>query len=179
MRELLAGDLSKKLSLDFKVRDCNCRGARRPGKWQYRGHSTMLIIIYRTTCKMTNKIYIGNTQQHFRMRMKGHFQDIKKLMEKGVHPNSHAQQFAGIWPKGASAPTLGMQRDLTQCNILWKGNLISIMKTFGKLTCNLYNTEQMEIIKLFRSSPDTLINSCLEIHSTCHHKPRLHRYHKA
>jgi hypothetical protein len=33
MRELLAGDLSKKISkgvklIDFKVRDCNCRGGR-------------------------------------------------------------------------------------------------------------------------------------------------------
>jgi predicted GIY-YIG superfamily endonuclease len=30
------------------------------------------------------KIYIGNTQQNFKKRMAGHFQDIKKLMEKGV-----------------------------------------------------------------------------------------------
>jgi hypothetical protein len=34
------------------------------------------IVIYKVTCKMTNKIYMG---------MRGHFQDVKKLMEKGVH----------------------------------------------------------------------------------------------
>jgi predicted DNA-binding transcriptional regulator len=47
----------------------------------------MPIVIYRITCKMMNKIYISNMQQHFKMRMKAHFQDVKKLMEKGVHLN--------------------------------------------------------------------------------------------
>jgi hypothetical protein len=40
---------------------------------------------------MTNKIYIGNTQQNFKKRMTGHFQDVKKLMEKGVHSDSYAR----------------------------------------------------------------------------------------
>ena len=87
MREMLAGDLSKELSegvrsLDFEVRDCNCRGGRVPGKCQYGDCCRMPIVIYRITCKMTNKIYIGNTQQHLKMRMRGHFQGVKRLMEK-------------------------------------------------------------------------------------------------
>jgi hypothetical protein len=36
----------------------------------------------------------------------------------------------------------------------------------------------MEIIKISRSTPDTLINSCSEIHGACRHKPRFHRYHE-
>ena len=73
MREILAGDFSKFLSegvessFDFKVRDCNCRGGRGPGKCQYGNYCRIPIAIYRITCKMTNKIYIGNTQQHFKM----------------------------------------------------------------------------------------------------------------
>jgi hypothetical protein len=70
--------------IDFlKVRECNCRGGRRAGNCQYGGFCRMPIIIYRVTCKITNKTYIGNRQQHFKMRMRGHFQDVKKLMEKG------------------------------------------------------------------------------------------------
>jgi hypothetical protein len=46
-----------------------------------------------------------------------------------------------------------MQRDLIKCDILWKGNPISVVKAFGKLTCDLCNREGMEIIKLSRSSP--------------------------
>jgi hypothetical protein len=183
MREMLAGDLSSKLSegvesVEFKVRDCNCRGGRGPGKCQYGGYCRMPIVIYRITCKMTNKIYIGNTQQHFKMRMRGHFQDVKKLMGKGVHSDSYARHFAGIWPRGAEVPTPGMQRDLIKCEILWQGNPISVVKTFGKNICALCNRERMEIIKISRSTPDTLINSCSEIHGACRHKPRFHRYHE-
>jgi hypothetical protein len=181
MRELLQGDLSKKLtegveSLDFKVRDCNCRGGRGPGKCQYGGVCRMPIVIYKITCTLTNKIYIGNTQQHFKMRMKGHFQDVKKLMEKGVHSDSYARHFAGIWPKGAAAPSPGMQRDMIKCDILWQGNPISVVKTFGKPTCALCNRERMEIIKLSRSIPEKMINSCSEIHGACRHKPKFHRF---
>jgi hypothetical protein len=183
MREMLQGDLSKKLtegveSKDFKVRDCNCRGGKGPGKCQYGGFCRMPIVIYKITCTMTNKVYIGNTQQHFKMRMKGHFQDVKKLMEKGVHSDSYARHFAGIWPRGAAAPSPGMQRDLIKCDILWQGNPISVVKTFGKSTCALCNRERMEIIKLSRSIPDKLINSCSEIHGACRHKPKFHRYHE-
>jgi hypothetical protein len=72
MREMLQGDILKKLtecikSMDFKVRDCNCRGSRGPGKCQYGGFCRMPIVIYWITCKMTNKSYISNMQQHFKM----------------------------------------------------------------------------------------------------------------
>jgi hypothetical protein len=71
-----------------------------------------------------------------------------------------------------------MQRDMIQCEILWKGNPISIVKTFGIATCALCNRERMELIEISQSTPDILINSCLEIHGACQHRPRFHRYHK-
>jgi hypothetical protein len=181
LREMLAGDLASKLtegvqSLDFKVRDCNCKDPSGKGKCQYGNMCRVPIVIYKITCKMTNKIYIGNTQQNFKKRMTGHFQDVRTLMGKGVHSDSYARHFAGIWPRGAEIPTPGMQRDLIKCNILWKGNPISVVKTFGKSTCALCNRERMEIVKLSRKIPELLINSCSEIHGACRHKPRFHRY---
>jgi hypothetical protein len=183
LREMFAGDLSKKItegveSMDFKVRACNCRDPRGKGKCQYGGVCRVPIVIYKITCKMTNKIYIGNTQQNFKKRMAGHFQDVKKLMETAVHSDSYARHFASIWPRGAAAPSPGMQRDLIECQILWQGNPISIVKTFGKSSCALCNRERMEIVKLSRTIPDKLINSCSEIHGACRHKPRFHRYHE-
>jgi hypothetical protein len=71
-----------------------------------------------------------------------------------------------------------MQRYLIKCEIFWQGNPILVVKTFGNNTCTLCNRERMEIIKISISTPDILINSCLEIHSMCRHKPRFHRYHK-
>jgi hypothetical protein len=71
MREMFAGDLSKKLTngvelMDFKVRDCNCKDLRGTGKCQYIGVCRVLVIICKINCKMTNKIYIGNAQQNFK-----------------------------------------------------------------------------------------------------------------
>jgi hypothetical protein len=100
---MLQGDLSKKLtkgvkSMDFRVRECNCRrGGRGEGKCQCRGICRVPIFIYKITCcKMTNKIYIRNTQQHFKIKMRAHFQDVKKLMEKVVRSDSYARQASDL-----------------------------------------------------------------------------------
>jgi hypothetical protein len=109
--------------------------------------------------------------------MNGHFQDVKKVMEKGVYSDSCARHFTGIWPRGAAAQLSGIHPDLIKCNILWEGNPISVLLTFGKSTCALCYRERMEIIKLSSLTiPNKLINSCLEIHGMCRHKPRFHRY---
>jgi hypothetical protein len=63
-----------------------------------------------------------------------------------------------------------MQRDLIKYEILWQGNPISVVKTFGKNTCSLCNREQMESIKISRATPNIIINYCSEIHDACRHK---------
>jgi hypothetical protein len=109
LREVLQGDLSKKLtddieSMDFKMRDCNCRRDRL-GKCHYRGIYRVPIVVYKITCKMMNKIYIGNTQHHFKNRMRGHFQDVKKLLEKGVHQTPTQDTLSAFVPaRGAPSP---------------------------------------------------------------------------
>jgi hypothetical protein len=111
--------------------------------------------------------------------MKGHFQDVRKLMEKGVHSGLLCKTFCRIWPRGAVSPLPGMQWDLIKCDILWQGNPIFVMKTYGKSTWALCNRERMEeIIKLSQSTTDILISSCSEIHDACQHKQRFHRYYE-
>jgi hypothetical protein len=122
LREMSAKYLASKLtegiqSLDFIVRDCNCKDQTGKGRCQYGNMCRVPIVIYKITCKMTNKIYIENTQQNFKKRMTGHFQDVR----------SYAQHVTGIWPRGAEVPTPGMQRNLIKCNILWKGNPSSVV----------------------------------------------------
>ena len=41
-------------------------------------------------------------------------------------------------------------REITRVSILWQGNPISSMKTFGKINCNLCMMERLEIIKAMR-----------------------------
>ena len=95
-----------------------------------------------------------------------------------VHLDSYAHHFANVWPRGSETPSPGMQQDLIECDILWQGKPISIVKIFGKSTCALCNRERMEIVKLSRKIPDRIINSCSKIHGACCHKPRFHRFHK-
>jgi hypothetical protein len=109
LREMLTGDLASKLtkgveSMDFMMQKCNCIDPRGNGQYQYGDMCKIPIIVVKITCKMTNKIYIRNTQQNFKKRMKGHFHDVKKLMEKGVHSDSYARHFNVIWPRGAASP---------------------------------------------------------------------------
>jgi hypothetical protein len=108
LREMFARDLSKKLT-----------GPRGTSKCQYGGICRVPIVIYKIICKITNKIYIRDTQQNFKKRMTGPFQDIKKLMEKGVHLDSYARHVASIWPRGAAALSPGIQWDLIECKIIW------------------------------------------------------------
>jgi hypothetical protein len=143
--------------MDFMVRKCNCIDPRGNGQSQYGDMCRFPIVVYKITFKMTNKIYIGNTQQNFKKRMMGHFQDVKKLMEKGVHSDSYARHFADIWPRGAPlpSPSPGMQQDLIKYNVLWKGNPILVIETFSKSTCALCNRERMEIVKLSQKDLQT------------------------
>jgi hypothetical protein len=117
----------------FKVRYCNCRGGRGLGKCQYRGIcSVLIVVINKITCKMMNKIYIGNTKQHFKMRMIDHFQDVKKLMwrkEFTLTPTADTLLASGPEERLHQCQVCS---NLIKCEILWKGNPTLVIKTFGK-----------------------------------------------
>jgi hypothetical protein len=97
-------------------------------------------------------------------QMRGHFQDIKKLMEKEVHSDSYTRHLISIWSRGAAAPTPGMWHDLINCEIIWQGNPISVIKTFGKWrsTYAWCNRERMEIINRSPIDWSTLVPKFME-----------------
>ena len=176
LRQVFQGDLAAKLvegveSLDFLERECNCR-SRKTSQCDYGGVCRVPIVIYKITCKSTGKIYIGNTQQNFKKRMMGHFQDVRQLIKKDIPSDSYAKHFASLWPPD-TVPTPGMQRDMIDCKIVWRGKPLSAVKSFGHSNCFLCNRERMEIIRMSRSNPEKMINSCSEIHGACRHKPQV------
>jgi hypothetical protein len=107
--------------------------------------------------------------------MKGHFQDVKTLVNKGVHSDSYARHFTNLFLPGAKGPTPGMQRDMITSVIIWKGNPMTVVKSFGKNSCKLYSCERMEIIKHLFDPECWTINSPLDIRGACRHLPRFHR----
>jgi hypothetical protein len=69
-----------------------------------------------------------------------------------------------------------MQRDMITSEIIWKGNPMTVVKSFGKNSCKLCSRERMEIIKHAFNPECRTINSHLEeIHCACRHLPQFHR----
>ena len=69
-----------------------------------------------------------------------------------------------------------VQRNSIVCKVLWQGNPINVVKTFGTPNCALCNKERLEILKQSRKDPNSLINSCNEIYGACRHNSKFHRY---
>jgi hypothetical protein len=158
MRDMFQSQLSAKMienveSLDFKTRDCNCTSPTK--SCQHGNVCRVPVVVYKVKCNTLGKICICNTQQFFKARMRGLFQDVKQYVEKHICSDSYAKQSGGmVPPQVAQAPTPGMQRDLISCSIIWKGDPITAVKTFGKNSCKLCNRERMTIVKTeYKKSP--------------------------
>lgn len=132
-------------------------------------------MVYKIECKQSSKVYIGNTQQHLKKRMQQHFNDVKQLHQHGIKSDSYAKHFASLFSDSIN-PAPDLQRKSITCKILWQGNPINVVKTFGTPNCALCNKERLEILKYSRKAPDSLINSCNKIYGACRHNPKFHRY---
>ena len=158
-------------------RDCNCYGNN--GKCNYDGMCRDRVIVYEVICGITGKSYIGQTQQNFKKRMQGHFNDVQKLHNKKIKSDSYAKHFAYQLQnfKGKKL-TPKFQRQHISSEVVWQGNPISAVKTFKTPHCALCNRERLEIFQRSRKKPNLLINSCSEIFGGCRHNPKFHRYSK-
>jgi hypothetical protein len=61
-------------------------------------------------------------------------------------------------------------------DILWQGNPLSCVKTFGTRGCKLCAKERIEILRLVRLEPKKAINKNNEIYGACRHRPRFHKF---
>ena len=64
-------------------------------------------------------------------------------------------------------------------DLLWQGNPMSCVKTFGTRACKLCSKERSAILKLTRKTPHLAINKCNEVYGACRHKPRFHRFNQS
>ena len=85
MREIFQGDLSSKLndglsSLDFECLKCNCNTNRgkKDGFCKYNNCCREQVVVYQAECQITGKRYIGNTQNHLKIRMQQHTTDVQR-----------------------------------------------------------------------------------------------------
>ena len=94
---------------------------------------------------------------------------------KGTSSDSFAAHFASLVPKGTEGKDVKNYVKV-KVDIIWQGDPISCVKTFGSRGCKLCAKERYEILKLTRNNPRMAINKCNEVHGACRHKPRFHRF---
>ncbi len=97
----------------------------------------MCVVLYKATCKICDESYIGQTQQKLKDQMGQHLNDMKKLVTKGVKLDLVASHFAYHCKKEVK-PTSDELRKMMKVKIVWQGNAISCMKSFGKLNGLLF-----------------------------------------
>ena len=163
-------------SLDYVCRPCNYNSTCKiEGKCAYGGRCRHTGIVYEIKCKRTGKSYIGCTQQTFKSRMSGHFADVKKYVRDGVQSDTYAKHFQQFFDK-STLPTPTYLREMSKFKILWRGGIISMMKSFGTNWCKLCMKERIEILHRTYKDKGNLINSNCEIYGACKHKASFHRY---
>ena len=182
LREIFQGDLNAKVmegivSLDFVARKCNCK-SKNEGICSSGPSSDCRLscVVYKATCRCCDKVYIGNTQQQVKERMGQHYTDVKSLVNKGKKSDTFAAHGAEHYHELGRKASVGMARAMFKVEVLWKGNIISCMKSFGKRSCKLCMKERMAILNMWETEPEKLINSRSEIFGGCRHKTRFHRY---
>jgi hypothetical protein len=104
-----------------------------------------------------------------------HLNDFKKLITKGIKADSFASHFTNHC-KTETKPTNDELCRMMKVKIIWQGNAISCMKSFGKLNYSLCMHERFEILCTIRQEEWKIINNCTEIHGACRHKTRFHRF---
>ena len=179
----IQGDLSNKLMRGIKLekylpRNCNCVSTSKVNcKCIYNNDCRKCFLIYEAKCKICNQVYIGNTQQHFKMQMSQHFTKTWWLVNKNITSDTFANHFAQhctVSAKGNLKPK--HLQEMVELRIVWEGNPISCMKLFKMHGCVLCVKEQTEILWRNCSNPTSLINSANKIYGACQHHTNFHRY---
>jgi len=155
--------------------ECNCAPKSKVNdECIYGGMCNEKVVVYKATCKCCSMYYLGCTQNSPKNRFTQHLNQVKNLIEKGKRTTSFADHFASHF-QNTNQVTIGEIREIVTVEIVWKGNPIGCMKTFGKKTCALCMRERLAIIDSFRWDRKKLINSNSEIYGACQHKTRFHR----
>ena len=105
--------------------------------------------------------------------MQQHNNETRRLFRNKESSDSCAHHFANQFNH---EPTPKQMQNIAEHEIVWQGNPISMMKTFGALHCSLCMKERCQIVKEKFTKNNKLINSCNEIHGACRHEPRFHRF---
>jgi len=118
--------------------------------------------------------YIGSTQRTPKVRCGEHAGEVCKLVNDGKQSDTFATHFATHF-RGESGIKLGDVRKHMSVDILWEGNPITCMKTYGTNHCVLCMQERLAIMKKWKEDKTKLINHRSELYGGCRHQTTFHR----
>ena len=158
-------------------RDCNCSPDPRTGTviCGYNDQCRRRIVVYEAKCKHSGDRYIGSTHQFLKKRMQGHNNDVITCQQTGKNKSSFSAHFAFML-QNFKPITQRLIRNSITYSILWQGNPISTVQTFGTSCCRLCTQEKIAIIRAARNQPTSLINKRQDLHEACKHIPQFHRF---
>lgn len=182
----LQGDLKTKMnkgwhSLDYMSRLCNCnkRILTDDGNCLYDGKCRNNCIVYKVICKETGKFYIGSTAKGLKEQMKGHYNDVKKLLDgKENYSDMFSKHFEKVYREKFKTDKYDITklRTLVKFEVLWMGNPLSTVGIFGTHYCRLCSEEKLAILFGFSRKNCKMINKCGEIYNCCRHKVNFHHF---
>ena len=105
--------------------------------------------------------------------MQQHNNETRRPFRNKESSDTCAHHFAKQF---AHEPTPKQMQNITEHEVAWHGNPISVMKTFGTLHSSLCVKERCQIVKEKFTKNNKLINSCDKICGACRHKLRFHRF---
>ncbi len=122
---------------------CN-RTSKIDGKCAYNGECRKMCVVYKATCKICNQPFIGQTQQKLKDCMGQHLNDVNKLVTKAQSRTLLQATLHSTARSKEVKPTSNELHKMMKVKIVWQGNAISCMKSFGKLNCSLCMRERIE-----------------------------------
>ena len=112
--------------------------------------------------------------------MDGHFGNVRNLVNHGKSADSFARHCALKLEDKGKVSANDARKLVRKVDILWWGDPLSCVKSFGKLTCRLCMKERIYIHKAKQKDKVEgtckLINSSNEFYGACRHIPRFHWY---
>ena len=164
MREILHNNLMSKihestLSHNVKHRKCNySQNLMVDRACIFQGKCRTKCVIYKATCIPTGKVYIRKTAIFLKQRFSSHYNDAQALanvplsssQELAVPASSLSHHLSEIVNTENADEVLVRAadvRNLTLVEVIWKGDPISCLSSFGEVSCKLCMKEKVEILK--------------------------------
>ena len=137
-------------------------------------------VVYKATYNRCQKFYIGNTQCDLKTRFNQHYCDVKKRLEKGKNKTRFSKHFASCYQEeyGTKVYNVKKMKKLVRHEVLWEGNPLSCVKTYGTKQCTLCAEEKYAIWSETGRNFKYCLNKRKEIFSKCAHNVYFHHFYR-